>query len=97
MTFGHSAVIGGPTSFKAADLEIPDLRAGFVYVIAALMAQGTSRISGIEHLDRGYESLAEKLSALGAQIHVEEDSPEDKHFEKDFTPPPFPDELIPAE
>lgn len=98
MTFGHSAVIGGPTSFTAADLEIPDLRAGFVYIIAALMAKGTSRISGIEHIDRGYESLAEKLSALGAQIRVSDNSvSEEKHFEQDFTPPPFPDELIPGE
>jgi UDP-N-acetylglucosamine 1-carboxyvinyltransferase len=75
MTFGHSAVIAGPTLFKAANLEIPDLRAGFVYVIAALMANGTSVISGIEHLDRGYELLVEKLSALGAQIRVETSSP----------------------
>jgi UDP-N-acetylglucosamine 1-carboxyvinyltransferase len=64
----HSAVIVGPTPLKAADIEIPDLRAGFSYLIAALIADGTSTISGVEHVERGYERIIEKLKALGAQL-----------------------------
>ena len=54
----HSAVIVGPTPLKAADIEIPDLRAGFSYLIAALIADGTSKITGIEHIERGYQDIA---------------------------------------
>lgn len=64
----HSAVIVGPTPLKAADIEIPDLRAGFSYLIAALIADGTSRITGIEHIERGYEHIVDKMKALGAKI-----------------------------
>lgn len=64
----HSAVIVGPTPLKAADIEIPDLRAGFSYLIAALIADGTSRITGIEHVERGYEHIVEKMKGLGAKI-----------------------------
>ena len=64
----HSAVIVGPTPLKAADIEIPDLRAGFSYLIAALIAKGTSTISGVETINRGYERIVEKLKGLGAEI-----------------------------
>ncbi len=67
-SFNHSAVIKGPTSLKAKDVEIPDLRAGFAYVMAALIAEGTSVITNLHYLDRGYENLDEKLVALGADI-----------------------------
>lgn len=66
----HSAVIVGPTPLKAADIEIPDLRAGFSYLIAALIAAGTSKITGIEHIERGYEDIVGKLKGLGAKIEV---------------------------
>lgn len=66
--FKHSCIIVGPTPLKAADIEIPDLRAGFSYVLAALMADGKSRITGIEHVERGYEKIIEKLKSLGADI-----------------------------
>lgn len=68
----HSAVIRGPSHLRATDVEVPDIRAGFAYVIAALVAEGVSRIAGAERLDRGYEDLAGKLSSLGADIRVEE-------------------------
>jgi len=68
----HSALIKGPTVLKAADVDVPDIRAGFAYVIAALVAEGTSRITGAEKMERGYERLVEKLTSLGADIKVEE-------------------------
>lgn len=64
----HSAVIVGSTPLHAAVIDIPDLRAGFSYLIAALIADGTSVISGIEHIERGYENIIEKLKGLGAKI-----------------------------
>lgn len=64
----HSAVIKGPTLLTATHIDIPDIRAGLALVIAALSAQGTSVLSGVHHLDRGYERLEEKLRFLGANI-----------------------------
>ncbi len=67
----HSLVVKGPTTLKARTFCIPDLRAGFAYVMAALLANETSLISNIEFLDRGYEDLVQKLSSLGADISRE--------------------------
>ncbi len=64
----HSLVIKGPTPLKSHNISIPDLRAGFAYLIAALVAEGTSTISNAIFLDRGYDSFVEKLTSLGAQI-----------------------------
>lgn len=64
--FKHSAVIAGPSKLHAADLVIPDLRAGFSHLIAALAAEGTSRVYGVDLINRGYEDFEAKLSALGA-------------------------------
>jgi UDP-N-acetylglucosamine 1-carboxyvinyltransferase len=64
--FKHSAVIAGPSKLHAADLVIPDLRAGFSHLIAALAAEGTSRVYGVSLIDRGYEEFEAKLAALGA-------------------------------
>lgn len=64
----HSATVTGPTPLHGADIVIPDLRAGFSYVIAALTAEGTSRLAGYRTLYRGYENLTEKLRSLGADI-----------------------------
>jgi UDP-N-acetylglucosamine 1-carboxyvinyltransferase len=66
--FQHSAVISGPTKLHAAELEIPDLRGGFSYLIAALAAQGTSTVHGIELIYRGYEDFLSKLAGLGALV-----------------------------
>lgn len=68
----HSAVINGPKKLKAANIVVPDIRAGLAFVIAALVAEGESVLTGIEHLDRGYERLQEKLTGLGAQIERKE-------------------------
>jgi UDP-N-acetylglucosamine 1-carboxyvinyltransferase len=64
--FQHSAVISGPAKLHGADITVPDLRGGFSHLIAALAAQGTSRVRGIGLIDRGYEHFQEKLDRLGA-------------------------------
>ncbi|MCF2707122.1 UDP-N-acetylglucosamine 1-carboxyvinyltransferase [Arcanobacterium haemolyticum] len=66
--FYHSAVIQGPTPLTAADIEVPDLRGGFSHLIAALAAEGTSMVSGIDIIDRGYEHFMQKLRCLGANV-----------------------------
>ncbi|MEX2144254.1 MAG: UDP-N-acetylglucosamine 1-carboxyvinyltransferase [Anaerolineales bacterium] len=66
--YQHSAVVKGPSKLKATEITVPDLRAGFTYLIAAIMAEGRSRIHGIEHITRGYENLEESLRSLGARI-----------------------------
>jgi UDP-N-acetylglucosamine 1-carboxyvinyltransferase len=71
----HSCVIRGPTPLVGTHLSIPDIRAGCSYILAALCAEGTSEIDGIEHIERGYESLDVKLRTLGAQIIREERGP----------------------
>lgn len=72
--YRHSAVITGPTPLHAAEVIVPDIRAGLAFVVAALVAEGTSTLSGIEHLDRGYERLEEKLLGVGAMIERTETS-----------------------
>ncbi|WP_194947852.1 UDP-N-acetylglucosamine 1-carboxyvinyltransferase [Actinomyces trachealis] len=66
--FYHSAVISGPTPLKGADIVVPDLRGGFSHLIAALAAEGTSRVSGINLIDRGYEHFIDKLVGLDAAV-----------------------------
>lgn len=66
--FTHSAVIAGPSKLIAHDVVIPDLRAGFSHLIAALAAEGTSRVYGVELIRRGYEDFEAKLAALGASV-----------------------------
>jgi UDP-N-acetylglucosamine 1-carboxyvinyltransferase len=69
--FTHSAVISGPTKLHGADITVPDLRGGFSYLIAALAAEGTSRVHGVELIYRGYERFLSKLDALGASYEKE--------------------------
>ena len=66
--YRHSCVIKGPVSLHGAQITVPDLRAGFTYLIAAILAQGKSTIEGIEHIERGYEDLEGSLRRLGARI-----------------------------
>ncbi len=68
--FYHSAAISGPTRLTAADIVVPDLRGGFSHLIAALAADGTSHVSGIEMINRGYEHFMRKLAALGADVEM---------------------------
>ncbi|KZE63881.1 UDP-N-acetylglucosamine 1-carboxyvinyltransferase [Fictibacillus phosphorivorans] len=65
---GRSAIINGPTKLAGAKVKASDLRAGAALVVAGLMAEGVTEISGLEHIDRGYESLVDKLKGLGAKV-----------------------------
>ncbi len=68
----HRAVVVGPTSLRRQTMSSPDIRAGMALLMAALCAEGTSEIQNIEQIDRGYERLDERLSALGANIRRED-------------------------
>lgn len=71
----HQAIrIKGPTPLHEAVLEMTDIRAGATLVLAALVADGTSVIREISHLDRGYERLDEQLARLGANITRTDDA-----------------------
>ena len=63
----------GPNKLTGAEVTASDLRAGACLVIAGLMAEGTTTISGIENILRGYDHIVEKLTALGADIKMIED------------------------
>ncbi|MBU8905860.1 UDP-N-acetylglucosamine 1-carboxyvinyltransferase [Desertibacillus haloalkaliphilus] len=65
---GRSAIINGHTQLEGARVSASDLRAGAALVVAGLMADGITEISGVEHIDRGYENLESKLLGLGANI-----------------------------
>ncbi len=65
---GRTAVIDGTRKLSGTQVKATDLRAGAALVIAALAAQGETRICNIEHMERGYEHFVEKLSSLGAKI-----------------------------
>ncbi len=69
----HSCVISGPTQLRGATIEIPDLRAGFSYLVAAVMASGVSEISNVHYIERGYDRILEKFQTLGAKIEVVEE------------------------
>lgn len=66
--YRQSARITGPTPLKGTTITVPDLRAGFSYIVAALIAEGESRIENFSVLSRGYEHLTAKLQTLGADI-----------------------------
>ncbi|MDL2058716.1 UDP-N-acetylglucosamine 1-carboxyvinyltransferase [Mesosutterella sp. AGMB02718] len=65
---GHTAVVNGVRRLEGAELMATDLRASASLVIAALAAEGESDVHRIYHLDRGYDRMEVKLSALGANI-----------------------------
>ncbi len=64
----HQANVTGPKQLKGVPIASIDIRAGAAMVLAALCARGTTEISNIKYIDRGYERLDEKLRALGAKI-----------------------------
>ena len=67
---GKVAVIEGVDHLTGAPVHACDLRAGAAMVIAGLAAQGTTEIDGIHHIERGYETIVEKLAAVGADIRT---------------------------
>jgi UDP-N-acetylglucosamine 1-carboxyvinyltransferase len=64
----HFAVIEGATTLSNKNLLVRDLRSGMVDILAALVANGTSEVEGVEEIDRGYERIDERLRQLGADI-----------------------------
>jgi UDP-N-acetylglucosamine 1-carboxyvinyltransferase len=72
----RTAIIEGVQDLYGAPVTATDLRAGAALVIAALMAEGVTEISGVEYIMRGYERFDEKLRSLGAHIErVREGTP----------------------
>jgi UDP-N-acetylglucosamine 1-carboxyvinyltransferase len=65
---GHHAVVHGPSQLSGTTVQASDLRASAGLVLAALVAAGQTTIERVYHIDRGYERIVEKLSALGADI-----------------------------
>jgi UDP-N-acetylglucosamine 1-carboxyvinyltransferase len=63
-----TAIISGPTPLNGASVSALDIRAGAAVILAGLAASGRTEISGIHHVERGYERIDEKLRALGADI-----------------------------
>jgi UDP-N-acetylglucosamine 1-carboxyvinyltransferase len=70
---GNRAVVRGPQLLSGAPVMATDLRASVCLVLAALGARGTTRVSRVYHLDRGYERIEAKLAALGADVRREKE------------------------
>ncbi|MDE0451905.1 MAG: UDP-N-acetylglucosamine 1-carboxyvinyltransferase [Gammaproteobacteria bacterium] len=68
--FPHSAIVQGPTPLAGRQIGIPDLRAGFAYLLAALIADGESTIFGTRFIERGYVNVPGRLASVGADIDV---------------------------
>ncbi len=64
----HSALVAGPTKIHGTEVVMEDIRSGFGLAVAAVMATGDSLLSGVYHLERGYDSVLEKFTRLGADI-----------------------------
>jgi UDP-N-acetylglucosamine 1-carboxyvinyltransferase len=65
---GRTAVVQGVSKLVGAPVSATDLRAGAALIIAGLAAEGTTEIESIEYIDRGYEDVVEKITALGGNI-----------------------------
>lgn len=63
--------IKGPTPLRGQELESPDIRAGLAFLMAAAIAEGTSTLHNIYHIDRGYEKIEERLQNIGLDIKRE--------------------------
>ena len=73
---GRTAVITGVSKLTGAQVNSSDLRGGAALICAALAAEGQSEITGIEHIERGYENTVNKLMNLGARISAEHNDQE---------------------
>ena len=67
-TDGHHAVVRGVERLSGAPVRAPDIRAGAALVVAGLAADGETVVSGVHHVDRGYDDLVGRLRSLGADI-----------------------------
>src|SRR5262245_24879463 len=64
----HRALVAGPSKLRGSSVESPDIRAGMAMLLAALCAEGESRINNVGQIERGYERIDERLRALGARV-----------------------------
>jgi UDP-N-acetylglucosamine 1-carboxyvinyltransferase len=64
----HRALVSGPTPLRGKFVESPDVRAGLAMVVAGMVASGTTTIGNAYQIDRGYQSLEQRLSQVGATI-----------------------------
>ena len=64
----HSALVAGPTKLHGAEVAMEDIRAGFGLAVAAVTATGDSLLTGVHHLERGYDKVFAKFTHLGADI-----------------------------
>lgn len=67
-TDGHHAIVRGVDGLRGATVSAPDIRAGAALVVAGLAAEGRTTISGIEHIDRGYDDIVGRLRGIGAAV-----------------------------
>ncbi len=67
----HKATFKGPALLKARDIDGPDIRAGLAFILAGIIAEGVSKVGNAHLVDRGYESIEKRLSALGVSIQRE--------------------------
>jgi UDP-N-acetylglucosamine 1-carboxyvinyltransferase len=75
-TDGHHAIIRGVRRLQGASVAAPDIRAGAALVVAGLVADGATLISGVHHIDRGYDDLVGRLASIGATINRLEVAPD---------------------
>ena len=74
-TNGHHAVVRGVPRLSGAPVRAHDIRAGAAMVVAGLAAEGETVISGVGHIDRGYDDLVGRLGAVGADIAADSSTP----------------------
>jgi UDP-N-acetylglucosamine 1-carboxyvinyltransferase len=74
-TEGHHAVIRGVERLSSAPVRALDIRAGAAMIIAGLAADGTTEVSGLPFVDRGYQDIEGRLAALGADVRREPSRP----------------------
>ena len=61
-------MVAGPRALSGSVVEAPDIRGGAALVVAGLVAEGCTEIRAVHHIDRGYEDLTGKLTAVGARL-----------------------------
>ena len=73
---GHIAIVEGVDQLQGTEVQATDLRAGAAMVLAGLAAEGSTTITNVQYIDRGYEGMVEKLTSLGACIdRITDDGP----------------------
>jgi UDP-N-acetylglucosamine 1-carboxyvinyltransferase len=77
---GRVCVVEGVERLTGAPVRATDLRAGAALVVAGLMADGETEITGVRYIDRGYDHIEDKLKLLGADIHREQTTGEEEYY-----------------